>query len=131
MNIQKRKGYIKMSKENKIVVFRGEIYYAELSPAEGSEQGGIRPVVILQNNVGNKHAPTTIVAPLTTRLGKHKLPTHVVLNDERSGLSQESIILLEQVRTISKTRLREKIGYAPIETMSEVNKALKISLGMI
>lgn len=120
-----------MSKENKITVFRGEIYYAELSPAEGSEQGGIRPVVIVQNNTGNKHAPTTIVAPLTTRLGKHKLPTHVALNDTRSGLSHESIILLEQVRTISKTRLRNKIGYAPIEVMDEVNKALKISLGLV
>ena len=120
-----------MSKENKIVVFRGEIYYAELSPAEGSEQGGMRPVVILQNNVGNKHSPTTIVAPLTTRLGKHKLPTHVALNDERSGLTHESVVLLEQVRTINKSRLRDKIGYAPTETMTEINKALKISLGLV
>lgn len=117
--------------KEKIIIYRGEIYYAELSPAEGSEQGGLRPVVVLQNNTGNKYAPTTIVAPLTTRLGKHKLPTHVVLNDEKSGLSCESIILLEQVRTISKSRLRDQIGYAPIETMIEVDKALKISLGLV
>lgn len=108
------------------IVYRGEIYYAELSPSQGSEQGGIRPVLIVQNNVGNRYSPTTIVVPLTTKLGKHKLPTHVCL--QACGLSHESIALCEQVRTISKLRLREKVGL--ISDMTEIDKALAISLGL-
>ena len=107
-------------------VYRGEVYYAELSPATGSEQGGIRPVLIVQNDVGNRHAPTTIVVPLTTKIGKHKLPTHVFLQID--GLRCESIALCEQVRTISKLRLCQKVG--AVADMTEVNTALAISLGL-
>lgn len=107
-------------------VYRGEVYYAELSPATGSEQGGIRPVLVVQNDVGNRHAPTTIVIPLTTKFGKHKLPTHVFLQID--GLRCESIALCEQVRTISKLRLRQKVG--AVTDMTEVNTALAISLGL-
>ena len=109
-----------------MTVRRGDIYYADLSPVVGSEQGGLRPVLIVQNDVGNRHAPTTIVVPLTTKFGKHKLPTHVFLQIE--GLRCESIALCEQVRTISKLRLRQKVG--AVADMTEVNTALAISLGL-
>ena len=89
---------------------RGDIYYADLRPVVGSEQGGIRPVVILQNNVGNRHSPTVIAAAITSRKGKHKLPTHVNLDAPVPGLYRDSIILLEQLRTIDKSRLRDKLG---------------------
>ena len=103
---------------------RGQIYYADLSPSIGSEQGGVRPVIILQNDVGNKHSPTTIVAPLTTQ-EKNKLPTHVAIKMP-SGII--SLILLEQIRVIDKSRLKEKMGR--IEDMARVDKAIKISLGL-
>lgn len=117
-----------MKKNNEPVVYRGEIYYADLSPAVGSEQGGHRPVVILQNNTGNRHSPTTIIAPLTTKFGKKLLPTHVELME--SGAPANSLVLLEQIRTIDKTRLSNKLGVVPPEIMIKIDEAIKISLGV-
>jgi mRNA interferase MazF len=116
-------------KNNQPIVNRGEIYYATLSPSQGSEQGGIRPVLIVQNNLGNKHAPTTIVAPLTSRLGKKPLPTHIIVGTS-CGLSCESVVLCEQIRTIDKSRLTTKMGMVDKATMDNIDKALKISLGL-
>ena len=115
-------------KNNQPIVNRGEIYYADLSPSQGSEQGGLRPVLILQNNVGNKHAPTTIVAPITSRLTKKQLPTHITFNG--CGLPKDSVILMEQIRTIDKGRLKQKIGYLTDEKWEVVNEAIKVSLGL-
>lgn len=112
-----------------MTIKRGELYYADLSPVLGSEQGGVRPVLVLQNDVGNKYSPTIIVSAITSRLYKAKLPTHISLNAENYGLSKDSIILLEQIRTIDKQRLKERIGELPKEKMEEVNNALLISLG--
>ena len=117
-----------MKRNNEPQVLRGEIYYADLSPAYGSEQGGLRPVLIVQNNVGNRHAPTTIIAPLTSRLTKKPLPTHVEFSCEH--LSQDSVALLEQIRTIDKSRLKQRMGWASAEVMTEIDRALKISLGL-
>lgn len=111
------------------MVKRGEIYYADLSPVVGSEQGGVRPVLIVQNNVGNKYSPTIIAAAVTSQLDKAKLPTHIALSAVESGLTKDSVVLLEQIRTLDKKRLKEKIGELPINTMSRVNEALLISLG--
>ena len=119
-----------MKKNNQPIVYRGEVYYADLSPAVGSEQGGIRPVVILQNDIGNKHAPTTIIAPLTSRLTKKPLPTHVLLPKGAVDVTCESVVLLEQVRVIDKQRLKNKMGVVSEEYMTKINKALKISLGL-
>jgi mRNA interferase MazF len=119
-----------MKKNNEPIVRRGEIYYADLSLALGSEQGGSRPVLIVQNDIGNKNAPTTIVAPITSKLTKRPLPTHVPVSKNIEGLVCESVILLEQVRTIDKQRLKEKLGAVPSEVMEKVNKALRISLGL-
>lgn len=108
---------------------RGDIYYADLSPVRGSEQGGIRPVLIIQNDVGNKHSPTTIVACLTTKCAvKHKLPTHIVLSKD-CGLPKDSMALLEQIRTVDKSRLSNKIGRVSEEDMRRIEKGLLISLG--
>lgn len=107
---------------------RGEIYYANLCPVIGSEQGGIRPVIILQNDTGNRFSPTTIVAAITSRAEKTELPTHVNITVE--GLNHKSLILLEQIRTIDKSRIREFIGILDIATMSSVDKAIVISLGI-
>ena len=107
---------------------RGDIYYADLSPVIGSEQGGLRPVLIVQNDVGNKHSPTVVVAAITSRLGKAKLPTHVNLSSEK--LSKDSIVLLEQIRTIDKCRLVEYIGKATPEEMEFIEKALLVSVGI-
>ena len=117
-------------KNSEPIIYRGEVYYADLSPAVGSEQGGMRPVVILQNNVGNKHAPTTIIAPLTSRLTKKPLPTHVLLPKGAVSVTCESVVLLEQVRVIDKQRLKTKMGVLPEEYMTKINEALKISLGL-
>jgi mRNA interferase MazF len=105
---------------------KGQIYYADLTSAEGSEQGGIRPVLIVQNDKGNQYAPTTIVAPLTCSRTKHKLPTHI----KTTATGRESTILMEQVRVIDKTRLREYVASLECRTLEEVNKALRISLGL-
>ena len=118
-----------MSKNNEPIVNRGDIYYASLSPSQGSEQGGNRPVIIIQNNLGNKHSPTTIVVPLTSRIGKKTLPTHIVI-ENGCGLVCESIALCEQIRTIDKSRLTTRLGAVSETTMTEIDKALKISLGL-
>lgn len=110
------------------MVKRGEIYYADLSPVVGSEQGGIRPVLIVQNDVGNKYSPTVIAAAITSQMNKAKLPTHVELN-ESTGLQKNSVLLLEQLRTIDKTRLGTRVGSLNRETMSKVDSALMVSLG--
>jgi len=114
-----------------LVVQRGDIFYANLNPVIGSEQGGIRPVLILQNDIGNKYSPTTIVAAITSRIKKAKLPTHVELSSERYNLEKDSVILLEQIRTIDKRRLKEKITRLDDETMLRINAALEISLGLV
>ncbi|MCM8900984.1 type II toxin-antitoxin system PemK/MazF family toxin [Caldicoprobacter algeriensis] len=114
-----------------MIVRRGEIYYADLSPVVGSEQGGVRPVLIVQNDIGNKYSPTVIVAAITSQINKAKLPTHVELSASEYGLPKDSVILLEQIRTIDKKRLREKICTLSSEVMEKVNEALQISLGLI
>ncbi|AVX21418.1 MAG: type II toxin-antitoxin system PemK/MazF family toxin [Bacillota bacterium] len=109
---------------------RGDIFYAELSPVVGSEQGGTRPVLVLQNDIGNQHSPTTIVAAITSQISKAKLPTHVEIKAKISGLEKDSVILLEQIRTIDKSRLREKVSTLDEEIMEKVNRAIAISLGL-
>ena len=111
------------------MIRRGELYYADLSPVVGSEQGGIRPILIVQNDTGNKYSPTIIAAAITSQLNKAKLPTHIDLPAKEYGLSKNSVILLEQIRTLDKRRLKERIGELPKDTMSKVNTALLISLG--
>lgn len=113
-----------------MTVKRGDIFYADLSPVVGSEQGGIRPVVIVQNDVGNKHSPTVIAAAITSRVDKTKLPTHIEVMADRFGLAKNSVILLEQVRTIDKKRLKEKMGHLEDETMEKVNNAISVSFGL-
>jgi len=111
---------------------RGELYYADLSPVVGSEQGGVRPVLIVQNDVGNKYSPTVIVAAVTSQINKAKIPTHIELSSsEYTGLIKDSVILLEQLRTIDKKRLKEKIGTLQDIKMKRVNQALLVSLGVI
>ena len=109
---------------------RGDIYYADLSPVVGSEQGGIRPVLIAQNNVGNRYSPTVIAAAITSQQSKAKLPTHIPLHADTSGLTKDSVVLLEQVRTIDKRRLKEKMGRVDDASMSAINNAISISLGL-
>lgn len=111
-------------------VKRGELYFADLSPVVGSEQGGVRPVLVVQNDVGNKYSPTVIAAAVTSKLNKAKLPTHIEL-PSAFGLAKDSVILLEQIRTIDKKRLKGRIGVLPDETMKSVDNALLISLGFI
>lgn len=113
-----------------MIVKRGEIYYADLSPVVGSEQGGIRPVIIIQNDVGNKHSPTVIVSAITSQIDKAKLPTHVEISSEEYGLNKDSVVLLEQIRTLDKRRLKEKIGQMTDKDMIKVDKALRISVGL-
>lgn len=109
---------------------RGDIYYADLSPVVGSEQGGVRPVLIVQNDMGNKHSPTVIAAAITSQRGKAKLPTHIEVSADGSGLAKNSIILLEQIRTIDKKRLKEKMGSLDSQSMEQVNNALSVSFGL-
>ena len=111
-------------------VRRGDIYYADLSPVVGSEQGGIRPVLIVQNDTGNRHSPTVIAAAITSQLGKARLPTHIEIPAPSSGLSRDSVILLEQVRTLDKSRLRERMGKVDGVTMGRVDDALAVSFGL-
>lgn len=113
-----------------VSVKRGEIYYADLSPVVGSEQGGIRPVLIVQNDVGNRHSPTVIAAAITSKCEKNKLPTHIELNAASCGLSKDSVVLLEQIRTIDKKRLKERMGEIDTSSMTRVNDALGISFGL-
>lgn len=112
------------------IVKRGDIFYADLSPVVGSEQGGMRPVLIVQNDNGNKHSPTVIAAAITSQTGKARLPTHIELNAQSVGLSRDSVILLEQVRTIDKSRLRERMGKLDDTTMTKVDNAIAVSFGL-
>ena len=113
------------------MIKRGELYYADLSPVVGSEQGGVRPVLVVQNDVGNKYSPTVIAAAVTSQINKAKLPTHIELSAIDYGLSKDSVVLLEQIRTLDKKRLKERIGELPLSTMERVNTALLISLGFM
>ncbi len=111
-------------------VKRGDIFYADLSPVVGSEQGGLRPVLIIQNDIGNRYSPTVIAAAITSRLSKTRLPTHIDVYAERVGLIKDSVILLEQVRTLDKRRLKEKMGHLDGHMMEEVNRAIAVSVGL-
>lgn len=114
-----------------MIVKRGDMFYADLSPVVGSEQGGIRPVVIIQNDIGNKHSPTVIAAAITSQTGKNKLPTHIEIGSANNGLKADSVVLAEQIRTIDKSRLKEKIGHIDDDiVMSKINSALGVSFGL-
>ena len=115
---------------NNVIVKRGDLFYADLSPVVGSEQGGIRPVLVVQNDVGNKYSPTVIAAAVTSQINKAKMPTHIEISAETYGLVKDSVILMEQIRTIDKKRLKEKIGHADEELMQRVNKALSVSFAL-
>ncbi|MDO5717022.1 MAG: type II toxin-antitoxin system PemK/MazF family toxin [Tissierellia bacterium] len=120
---------MKIIKDDRSIV-RGDLFYADLSPVIGSEQGGVRPVVIIQNDIGNKYSPTTIVAAITSVRNKSSLPTHVQVEGQTCGLPKESVILMEQIRTIDKKRLKEKIGRLDDSVIHKINKALKISISL-
>ncbi len=113
-----------------MTVKRGDIFYADLSPVVGSEQGGIRPVLIIQNDVGNKYSPTVIAAAITSRINKAKLPTHIEVSAAKYGLLKDSVILLEQIRTLDKTRLRDKMGHLSEDAMERVDEAICVSFGL-
>lgn len=113
-----------------MIVKRGDIYYADLSPVIGSEQGGVRPVLVIQNDVGNRYSPTVIAAAITSQINKAKMPTHIEIGTDDCGLARDSVVLLEQVRTIDKRRLKEKIGHLEEDMMRRVNTALEISFGL-
>lgn len=114
----------------KLNIRRGDIYYADLSPVVGSEQGGVRPVLIVQNDIGNRFSPTVIAAAITSQRAKANLPTHITLNAQDSGLSRDSIVLLEQIRTLDKHRLKERMGRLDRSSMNQINHALSISFGL-
>ncbi|MCJ8008500.1 type II toxin-antitoxin system endoribonuclease NdoA [Lederbergia wuyishanensis] len=114
-----------------MVVKRGDVYFADLSPVVGSEQGGVRPVLVIQNDIGNRFSPTVIVAAITAQIQKAKLPTHVEIDAEKYGFERDSVLLLEQIRTIDKQRLTDKITHLDEEMMDKVDEALQISLGLI
>lgn len=114
-----------------MIVKRGDMFYADLSPVIGSEQGGIRPVLIIQNDMGNKYSPTVIAAAITSQTGKNRLPTHIQLGSEGSGLKADSVVLAEQIRTIDKSRLKEKIGHIEDSNIiNQINNALGVSFGL-
>lgn len=114
-----------------MIVKRGDVFYADLSPVVGSEQGGVRPVLVVQNDVGNKYSPTIIISAITSQINKAKLPTHIEISASEFGLSKDSVVLLEQIRTVDKRRLRDKIGHFNDELMKKVNEGLRVSLGLI
>jgi mRNA interferase MazF len=114
-----------------LIVKRGDVFFAELSPVVGSEQGGLRPVLVIQNDIGNRFSPTVIIAAITAQIQKAKLPTHVEIDAEMHGFDRDSVILLEQIRTIDKQRLTDKITHLDDETMRKVDEALQISVGLI
>lgn len=114
-----------------MIVKRGDVFYADLSPVVGSEQGGVRPVLIIQNDIGNRFSPTVIVAAITAQIQKAKLPTHVEIEAKTHGMERDSVILLEQIRTIDKQRLTDKITHLDDDTMRKVDEALQISVGLI
>ena len=109
---------------------RGDIFYADLSPVVGSEQGGVRPILIVQNDIGNKYSPTVIAAAITSQVNKSRLPTHIEVDASNYGLSKDSVILLEQIRTLDKRRLKEKMGHLDSVAMYKVNRALSVSFGL-
>lgn len=109
---------------------RGDIYYADLSPVVGSEQGGLRPVLIIQNDIGNKYSPTVIAAAITSKLGKTRLPTHIDIHADAVGLAKDSVVLLEQIRTLDKRRLKEKMGHLDNDMMYAINSAIAVSFGL-
>lgn len=111
-------------------ILRGDLYYADLTPVTGSEQGGVRPVLMIQNDIGNRFSPTVIVAAVTSRQDKHPLPTHVSISPNHCGLKESSVVLLEQLRTIDRVRLREYIGRLTEQDMKQVDHALRISIGL-
>ena len=111
-------------------VKRGDIFYADLSPVVGSEQGGMRPVLIIQNDVGNRYSPTVIAAAITSKMGKTRLPTHIDIYADKAGLAKNSVVLLEQVRTLDKRRLKEKMGHLDESAMNEINAAIAVSFGL-
>ena len=113
------------------LIKRGDIYFADLSPVIGSEQGGVRPVLVIQNDVGNKYSPTVIATAITSQINKAKMPTHIELDANEYGLSKDSVVLAEQIRTIDKKRLKEKIGHLDDNLMDKVNEALEISFGLL
>lgn len=113
-----------------MIIRRGDIYYADLRPVIGSEQGGVRPVLIIQNDMGNKHSPTVICAAITSKMNKAKLPTHVELEVKKYGIVKDSVILLEQIRTIDKSRLKEKVCHLDEDIIRDINHALRISLAL-
>lgn len=113
-----------------MLIKRGEIYFAQLNPVIGSEQGGIRPVLVVQNDIGNQYSPTTIVLAITSQINKAKLPTHVELKANKYGLDKDSVILAEQIRTIDKARLKQRIAFLDEDFMTSVDEALEISLGL-
>ena len=119
-----------MHEDNTNNIRRGDIYYADLSPVIGSEQGGLRPVLIVQNDVGNKYSPTVIAAAITSRMSKAKLPTHIDIYAKDAGLARDSVVLLEQIRTIDKKRLKEKMGHLDDTAMNDVNNAISVSFGL-
>ena len=114
-----------------MIVKRGDVYFADLSPIVGSEQGGVRPVLVIQNDIGNRFSPTVIVAAITAQIQKAKLPTHVEIDAKRYGFERDSVLLLEQIRTIDKQRLTDKITHLDDEMMDKVDEALQVSLGLI
>ncbi|CAM3111285.1 type II toxin-antitoxin system PemK/MazF family toxin [Sporolactobacillus spathodeae] len=114
-----------------MIVKRGDVYFADLSPVVGSEQGGVRPVLVIQNDIGNRFSPTVVVAAITAQIQKAKLPTHVEIDAKRYGFDRDSVILLEQIRTIDKQRLTDKITHLDEEMMARVNKAIQISLSLV
>ncbi len=119
-----------ITESDNVTVKRGDIYYADLSPVVGSEQGGLRPVLIVQNDVGNKYSPTVIAAAITSKLGKTRLPTHIDVYAEKVGLQRDSVVLLEQIRTIDKRRLKEKMGHLDDHMMQAVDEAITVSFGL-
>ena len=125
ITIEQNAGGVKNLEEIK----RGEIYFADLSPVQGSEQGGVRPVIIIQNDIGNRYSPTVIAGAITSKLTKAKLPTHIELRSGEGGISKDSVVLLEQLRTLDKRRLKARIGKVSDEQMEKINRALLISLG--
>ncbi|MBR1868153.1 MAG: type II toxin-antitoxin system PemK/MazF family toxin [Clostridia bacterium] len=127
----KYNGGFNLKKEDRLMIKRGELYYADLSPVVGSEQGGIRPVLVVQNDIGNKYSPTVIAAAVTSKLNKARLPTHIELKAADYGLTKDSVVLLEQIRTLDKRRLKERIGELSSSAMKKVNGALLISLGFM
>ena len=120
-----------MKKNNQPIIHRGEVWYADLSPVIGSEQGGLRPVLIIQNDMGNLHSPTTIAAAITSRMSKKPLPTHLQVSAGEGGLKVDGVVLFEQIKCIDKQRLKVKMGQLSAKRMAEADKAIKISLGLV